>query len=257
MSLAVFAGPARRVHAAATGAVVLSLATACLLPAPARAQITYPRDGIVCDRERSICYDGSGASISLTDRYLGSRAARDLRRRLREGLSGTRFLLPNGTACDVAERTCWNDGWRRRNVDHTMGRKLWGSSAGQGSASISTGGERVRARCSFMPVRGRSYTGPCSLRTDRSGNRSRFVVEMDNGLRYRFVDRGDGFRITDDRGGSWPVAYDDHGSTGVFRWPEAQLVVTRFDGGYPRSQPQSSAEDAGRALGELLNTLFR
>ncbi len=257
MPIPVVSGPAARFPAALTAAAALSLATASLLPSPARAQISYPRDGIICDRQRSICYDENGASISLTERYLGNRAARDLRRRLREGASATRFLLANGTACDVAERTCWNDGWRRRNVDYTMGRKLWGGSAGQGSPTISTGGARVQARCSFTPVGGRPYYGPCSLRTDTNDNRTRFVVEMDNGVRYRFVDRGGGFRITDDRGGSWPVAYDDHGSTGVFRWSGAKLVVTRFDDGSTRNQPQPGSDDAGRALGELLNTLFR
>ncbi len=232
---------------------------ATLHPLPGRAALTYPRSGLVCDTDSSICYDANGASVSLTERYLGGQAARDLRRSLDNGLSPTRFVLGNGTACDVTVRTCWNDGWKRRNIDHTLSRRLFGASAGSGSGSVIDGSDgRRQALCSLSQRSLRVMDGPCTLRVDNASGRSRFQVSLEAGPRYTFVDRGDGFRITDDRGGSWPVTFVDHGPTGIFRWAENKLVVTRRDG-VPTSGTTGTLQPTttGEALGELLRTLFR
>jgi uncharacterized protein (DUF779 family) len=246
-------GPIARALVVAAGFV------AALHPLPGRADLTYPRSGLVCDTGTSICYDASGASVVLTERYLGSPAARNLRRSLDNGLSPTQFVLGNGTACDVTVRTCWNDGWKRRNIDHTLSRRLFGSAAGSPSGSVIDGTDgRRQALCSLSQRALRVIDGPCQLRVDNVSGRSRFQVTLDNGPRYTFVDRGDGFRITDDMGGSWPVTFVDHGPTGIFRWAENKLVVTRRDGLPPtRSSGTLQPSTAGEALGELLRTLFR
>jgi heat shock protein HslJ len=74
-------------------------------PAPAAGQVSLPAglespdQGVVCNRQRAICYDRKGPSIGLTEGFLGKTAAE----RLTMILRGTAKGNPRGTTFSVAD----------------------------------------------------------------------------------------------------------------------------------------------------------
>jgi hypothetical protein len=87
---------------------------------------------------------------------------------------------------------------------------------------------------------------------------TRYQVRLANGTSYVFSQRNGTVSIADDFGSTWPVTYVNHGVTGIFRWAEMTLVATQTaDRGSAALPATSSNDDLGRAIGTLLNTLFR
>jgi hypothetical protein len=238
--------------------VLASIATAGALLSgaglsPARAQgngVSSPQQGVICDGTGQVCYDAQGLSLAFTRSYFGAFAEQNVLRNLNGQPAPRQFRLSNGAACDVNQQLCWSDGWAQRTVDRNLSVQLFGNSGGGGSggggggnnANTSTG--LCRLNRGFKVI----YNGRCDLKEVSNENRKRFVVNLGNGTRYSFDNRGDGYRITDGMGGSWPVSFSDQGRSAVFRWSDMNLSVTQnaYQGG----------SSVGRALGNLLESLF-
>lgn len=251
-----------------------SWAAPALAPLAAQAQtVQSPASGVLCDaqalRGSGVCYDSQGASIALTGRYLGRRAGAQLSNYLATNPSPPEFRLSNGTVCSIPARTCWEDGWSKRNVAQKLTRQLFskgdGGFGGSGSSgdgwssgpSGSTGKET--GLCSLSRGSRPLFDGRCDLRQMNKGDgQARYRVRLNNGTTYVFSNRGGTVTIADDFGSTWPVTYVNHGVTGIFRWADMSLVATQT-AGRSGSAPSSadSNEDLGRAIGTLLNTLFR
>jgi hypothetical protein len=260
---------------AATG-----LLLGCLLSAPlaARAQaVRTPAPGVLCDtmalRGSGVCYDKNGVSLPLTARHLGSRAEAQLSAYLAVNPAPREFRLSNGMVCSVPERTCWEDGWSKRNVAEKFSREFFSpATTGPGTTGDRppTSATRDTGLCSLSRAGRPLFDGPCDLRqVNRGDGVTRYRVRLNNGTSYQFTNRGGTVSIADDFGSTWPVTYVNHGVTGIFRWADMSLVATQTmgrgtSGTGPATGPvtgpvtgTSGSEDLGRALGSLLNTLFR
>lgn len=213
---------------------------------PAQAQgsgVSSPQQGVICDGAGQVCYDSQGLSLGLTRTYFGAFAEQNALRNLNGQPVPRQFRLSNGAACDVNQRLCWSDGWAQRVMDRSLTSQLFGGSGGGGSNSNTSTG-LCRLNQGFRTI----YNGQCDLKELSNDKRKRFVVNLGNGSRYSFEDRGNGYRITDGMGGSWPVTFNDQGRSAVFRWADMNLSVTQnaYQGG----------SSVGRALGNLLEALF-
>jgi len=75
------------------------------------------------------------------------------------------------------------------------------------------------------------------------------------------VSRDGTFVIQDSTGGSWPVQFENRGTTGVFRWNDMQLTATRTTpvngtGSAVDALGAAAGAAIGAGLGSLLNSLF-
>jgi hypothetical protein len=263
--------PVRQVAAAA-------LLAGGLLTAPLAVwaqAVRSPAPGVLCDamglRGSGVCYDKNGVSLPLTARHLGSRAEAQLSNYLAGNPAPREFRLSNGTVCSVPQRTCWEDGWSKRNVAQRLSQELF-TSASSGSAT--TEGRppapgKDTGLCSLSRAGRPLFDGPCDLRqVNRGDGVTRYRVRLNNGTSYLFTNRNGTVSIADDFGSTWPVTHVNHGVTGIFRWADMSLVATQTagrdastgttTGSTTASSPGTTPnEDLGRALGSLLNTLFR
>jgi hypothetical protein len=214
--------------------------------------------GVVCDAGEQLCYNQNGLSVDTTRRNFGRSSAEKARQLIRRGERGRTFQLSNGVACDVNARTCWDDGWKRRNISGKLTRHLFGSgSQGSGSSSSSTswndgwsGGSNGYTADCLLRRGGRTlFQGSCELLEQNNGRERRFIATMRNGPRYVFQNRGGNVSIGDGSGGSWPVQYRDYGRAAVFRWADMSLEARQGSYG-------GSANDRNRTLEELLRQLF-
>lgn len=247
-------------------ALSLGLLTGCLTPLAVHAQVQSPAPGVLCDAQglkgSGVCYDSRGVSAPLTRQYLGKRAESQLSNYLATNPAPLEFRLSNGTVCSVPARTCWEDGRNKRNVAQRLTRELFGGSQsglqGPGPSEEGWNGSqaaRDTGLCSLSRGGRPVFDGRCDLRQmSRGDGQMRYRVRLNNGTTYVFTNRGGSVTIADDFGSTWPVSHVNHGSTGIFRWADMTLVATQMAG---RSGSSSSNEDLGRAIGTLLNTLFR
>ena len=238
--------------AAATCAA--AMATIALIPSPARAQspfqmfggISRPAPGVVCDRAAMTCFNGSGPSLDLTRRHLGNSAAQRLSASLSGRPPAREFRLSNGVVCSVGESTCWTSSSRNR-VDQELTRDLF-ASAGNDGREVS----KSRGLCS-LNQRGRAvYDGSCELRTvtSEAGRVRRYTVSTSDERRYVFRRRGNQLEL-EDATGSYRVDFRDHGYTGLFRWSDMVLVVTREHRGLPMTR--SGSGDQGDRIDQLFS----
>lgn len=206
--------------------------------------VSSPQQGVICDGAGQVCYDAQGLSLGLTRNYFGAFAEQNALRNLNGQPVPRQFRLSNGAACDVNQRLCWSDGWGQRQVDRSLSTQLFGNSAGGSGSNTNSATGLCRLTQGFRTV----FNGQCDLKELTNNQRKRFVVNLGNGSRYSFEDRGNGYRITDGMGGSWPVSFSDQGKSAVFRWADMNLSVTQnaYQGG----------SSVGRALGNLLEALF-
>lgn len=216
--------------------------------------INTSEPGVVCDSGEQLCYDQNGLSIETTRRNFGRSGADKARQLIRQGERGRTFQLSNGVACDVNARTCWDDGWKRRNISRNLTRHLFGSgSQGSGSPAWNNGGSGgtsgYTADCLLRRGGRTLFQGSCELQEQNNGRERRFIATMRNGPRYVFQNRGGNVSISDGSGGSWPVQYRDYGRGAVFRWADMSLEARQGSYG-------GSSNDRNRALEELLRQLF-
>jgi hypothetical protein len=231
--------------------------------APAIAQVITPARGVVCDQAGQVCYDSQGLSMGLTQEYFGTQAVQNLTNQLRGGPAPQEFRLSNGVACSSVARTCWSDGWSRNLVDQSLTSQLYNRTAASASASPSApAAEQASGFCTLSRQGQQVFSGGCQLKKVVRGNKTRFEAVLGNGQTYTFVTRDGTFVIQDGTGGSWPVSFENRGTTGVFRWNDLQLIATRtgaVNGGGSATNALGNAVGAviGAGIGNLLNSLFK
>lgn len=216
--------PLRCFTAAAAAVACLPLAVP-----PARAQVSVPSPGVVCDERGRVCYDRQGLSLALTQQYYGQIAAQNLLNQLAGSPAPTDFRLSSGAACSSAVRTCWSDGWGRRQVDAALTQQLYGGSGGYSPNNPNRIDQTDAGYCQLYRGGRRLFTGSCTLRkvshTDK--NRTRFDATLGNGSSYSFRQRDGVTVIQDASGNSWPVSASVQGRNVSFRWADMQLIATR------------------------------
>lgn len=241
-----------------------AITTSPLFGAPGHAQINIPSQGVVCDQRGRVCYDNQGLSLGLTQTYFGEQAAQNVLNQLQGGPAPQEFRLSNGVACSTQARTCWSDGWSRRMVDWPLTTQLYNRNA-SGSGSVSAGSatpEQASGFCTLSRQGQPLFSGSCQLKKLTQGNRTRFEAALGNGQTFTFLSRNSNFVIQDNTGGSWPVSFENRGTTGVFRWNDLQLIATRtsgINGSNSAGNALGTAAGAalGAGLGALLNSLFK
>jgi uncharacterized protein (DUF779 family) len=204
-----------------------------------------PRAGIVCDPGSSpVCYDQSGLSLGLTREYFGTFAEQTALRNLGGQAPPRQFRLSNGSACDLNARTCWSDGWDRKQVNVALSNQLFGSANGAGTGAAST--QTRAAQCRMTRWFKSLYNGNCELRENRTSKGRLLEVSLQDGNVYSVSKpRGGGYQLSDAKGNSWPVNVNDQGRSVSFTWSDRVLTVT------PTAAPSS-----GNSFGQLLNNLM-
>lgn len=205
-----------------------------------------PRPGVVCDPGGQLCYDQAGLSLGLTREYFGAYAEQTALRNLTGQATPRQFRLSNGSSCDAMARTCWTDGWDRRQVNGALTSQLFGSGGGTGGGGSGNGSQIQAAQCRMTRWFKTLYNGGCELRENRS-NRGRLLeVNLQDGNLYSISrPRGGSYQISDRNGATWPVQVNDQGRTISFSWSDRVLTVT------PQVAPST-----GNSLLQLINSLL-
>lgn len=248
-------------------AFAMGLLNGTAMVQPARA-VDFPRPGVVCDAPRQVCFDNQGASIALTRLYYGPWAGNQLLAQLSGRPPQLDFMLSGGQLCDINQRTCWDDGWRRRIVNPTLSRQLFATGAnGSYGATSSTGqvpspqppaGERM---CQLLQRGLPVFSGSCRLYRQNENVWQYYVVQMENGKLYRFQRRANSL-VLRDATGMWPVMVADRGNTVQFRWANLLLDVSRpmqARGGGPGAviPPSPTPRSTGETGDDLLDSIFQ
>jgi hypothetical protein len=209
--------------------------------------------GIVCDNGQQLCWDRNGLDVEATRRSFGRFGEDNARRLIRQGERGRTFQLSNGIACDVNQRTCWDDGWKRRNVSNSLTRHLFAGGSqnwnNEGWNGSSGGGSGFSGQCLLRRGGRTVYQGDCELRERGDGSERRFEATMRNGPRYVFENQRGRTWIRDGSGGSWPVDHRDYGRAAVFRWADMSLEARQ-------NSYRGSGSDRNRTLEDVLRQLF-
>ena len=146
------------------------------------------------------------------------------------------FRLSNGAVCDVAAQRCWSDGWDRRTIDTTLSRQLFG----QGGGAVAR-----QAQCRLTRWFKTLASGSCEIRERTSARGRKVDVALTDGSVYTFSNfRGEGYRITDGQGATWPVRVSEQGNNLSFSWSDRVLQVTL------------ERTSSSQSLIQLLNTLL-
>jgi len=265
--------PSMPISLCLAGGLALGLSMAA---GPVLAQnLSFPAPGVICDGSAKFCYDKQGLSIALTGIAYGQRAQLKAMTSLNNGSPSSEFKLSNGSVCSLALGACWEDGWSKRRLANNLSMQLFGvvpsvnpaypngigtidnnnsNSNGNSNGNWNSEAASNSGICSLSRGGNRNFDGPCELKQVQGPGGTRYRVRLGNGTSFTFVNKGNGFRIEDAMGGSWPVQFVDQGPTGIFRWGNSTLVATQRDwNGYQQGQQTPG----GRALGNLLNNLFR
>ena len=200
--------------------------------------LTFPQKGVVCDPAGPICYDQQGISLGLTRNYYGQRAEKDLLIQFSNQPMPREYRLSDGSVCSIPDRTCWNDGWKKRNVNHKLTNQLYA----QHNDVLS----KENGYCRLDDWGLNTYNGRCRLiratgKPEFLG--STYTVRMANRPELLFGNRN-GHLVANSGGRSWPAQFENLGNnTAVFRWGTKQLVVNTLvygsDGNY-RTPPLPS-----------------
>lgn len=263
MTLLQFPAPARRVTLAV--ALPLGLAGSLAAASPAHA-VDLPRPGVICDAPQRVCFDSRGPSLPLTRLFYGPQAGNQLLSQLSGRPPAPEFQLSAGQLCDLKQRLCWDDGWRRRRMNNLLSRHLFGASVGvdpganrPGPPVATAEGER---RCQLQRRKDTLIKSSCRLYRQNEGYGRYYVVRFEKGQLYRFQRRGSSLLLSDATG-TWPVMVQEKGERVQFRWADLQLEVSRpapggasmssAYGGPPAPTPRSTGEPSP----DLLETLFQ
>lgn len=245
----------------------IAITVAPLIEVPVLAQVNSPSQGVICDQRGRVCYDDQGLSLGLTQTYFGDMAVQTIMNQLQGGPAPKEFRLSNGAACSTRARTCWSDGWNKQVIDWPLTSQLYNRN-GAGSGSNVSGGsipntpERASGFCTLSRQGQPLFSGGCQLKKLTQGNKTRFEAALGNGQIFTFVSRNSTFFIQDNTGGSWPVSFENRGTTGVFRWNDLQLIATRTSGingdnSIGNALGNAAGAALGAGLGSLLNSLFK
>ena len=226
---------------------------------PAQA-VDFPRPGVVCDAPRQVCFDSQGPSVSLTRQFYGYGASNQLLAHLSGRPAEREFLLSGGQLCDLKVRLCWDDGWRRRQVNPLLGRHLFGTAPAMAlpGPQAPPAGDRT---CQLSQRGLTVVTGGCRLYRQNEGYWRYYVVQLGSGQLFRFQRRGN-LLVLSDATGTWPVLLNDRGNSLQFRWANLLLEVSRSRqarGGIPAEgplPPNAAPRSTGETSQDLLETLF-
>jgi hypothetical protein len=210
------------------------------LGAAARNAIDLREAGLVCDEAEQLCYDREGISLSATHRSFGRYGEDRARSLIARGERGRTFLLSSGVACDVKARTCWDDGWQRRNVAKGLTRHLFGN------GSWSDGNQS--AICLLRRAGRVVYDGSCDLRESNDDRNGRYSAILRNGTTYKFHNDRGRWWISDNSDRRWPVSIQDYGRAAVFRWADITLET--------RQRSYRGGDRSNRSLEDTLRDLF-
>jgi len=221
----------------------------------------FPRPGVVCDAPRQVCFDSQGPSVALTRQFYGFGASNRLLANLSGRPAEREFLLSGGQLCDVNQRICWEDGWRRRQVNPRLSRQLFGTTPSAGALPAPQPPPAGDRSCQLsqrgMPV----VNATCRLYRQNEGYGRYYVVQMGSGQLYRFQRRGN-LLVLSDATGSWPVLLNDRSNSVQFRWANLLLEVSRprqargevpAEGPLPHSAAPRSTGETGQ---DLIESLF-
>jgi len=227
---------------------------------PARA-VDFPRPGVVCDAPRQVCFDSQGPSVALTRQFYGYGASNRLLAQLSGRPPERQFLLSGGQLCDTNQQICWDDGWRRRQVNSLLGRHLFSTTPAMATLPAPQS-PPVGDRSCQLSQRGQLVVnGACRLYRQNEGSWRSYVVQMGRGQLYRFQRRAN-LLVLSDATGTWPVFLNDRGNSVQFRWANLLLEVSRprqargeipAEGPLPPSAAPRSTGETGQ---DLLDTLF-
>lgn len=135
------------------------------------------------------------------------------------------------------------------------------------SASLADTVARANGRCSLKDNDYEKFNGHCIVKQKQSGPTTIFVVDLDNGTRFRFSgpDRQQ-LHVETPSGINQNVLFEDKGSKGVFTWNDGstthRLAVKTDEITNPSAQfedhPSTStgASLAGAAVGALIGALL-
>jgi len=228
---------------------------------PARA-VDFPRPGVVCDAPRQVCFDSQGPSVALTRQFYGYGASNQLLAHLSGRPAEREFLLSGGQLCDSNQQICWDDGWRRRQVNPLLSRHLFGTApavAALPAPQAPPAGDRT---CQLSQRGMTVANGGCLLYRQNEGYWRYYVVQMGSGQLYRFQRRAN-LLVLSDATGTWPVLLTDRGNSVQFRWANLLLEVSRprqargempADGPLP---PNAAPRSTGETGQDLIDTLFQ
>lgn len=224
LSVAVLAGAALAIGPASAGTTGLSM----------------PRTGVICDGKTSTCYTADGPSLRETRMEFGNRAEQALLNQLSGRPPAKEFSLSGGELCDLRQRTCWDDGSKRRNVSNRLTQQLWGGGrpSGERNCELSQRGRRL-------------FDGQCRLTRRNDFNGSGYQVETRDGRRYSFSTNREGRLVLRDATGTWPVSTSTWGNRVEFRWADLQLVTFRREGepGYSQGYGSGGYGSGGTGSG--------
>ena len=246
-----------RVNLRGAGLGVIAGCATSLLPLVAQSSIYYPKPGVVCDVPAQICYDNQGISMGLTAETFGNAAQQRLVEQFRNNPLPKEFRLSDGKVCSVNLQRCF-DGWDKRNIAQDLTKRMYGNAAANNNNNFinpdnnNTTSASAPGLCSLSRAGVSIYDGRCDLREVSGNGNDKFRIQLGNGALLRFVNRGNGYQIQDNNGGSWPVSFIDHGQTAVFRWANNVLVATQQNPPQGQQQPGSN-----RPLLQFLNSIFR
>lgn len=70
------------------------------------------------------------------------------------------------------------------------------------------------------------FKGRCEIIRERAGDKTAFLIKLDNGTKYHFVGKGHQYELKTgwDR---YDVEFKDKGDKGVFKWDDNKLVVEK------------------------------
>lgn len=262
MTLVQYPAPARRVSLAL--ALPFALAGTLAAASPAHA-VDLPRPGVICDAPQRVCFDSRGPSLSLTRLFYGPQAGNQLLVKLSGRPPASEFQLSQGQLCDLRQRLCWDDGWRRRRANSLLSRHLFGASVGvapdgnrPSPPPATAGGER---RCQLQRRNDTLIKSGCRLYRQSEGYGRYYVVRFDKGQLYRFQRNGSSL-VLSDATGTWPVMVQEKGERVQFRWADLKLEVSRPAPGSTSmgsaygSAPSPTPRSTGETTPDLLESLF-
>lgn len=126
---------------------------------------------------------------------------------------------------------------------------------------------RANGRCSLTDNSYQVFNGYCTVKQKQNGSITMFVVDLENGTRYRFS--GPGFQqlhVETPAGIQQNVLYVDQGSKGVFTWNDGNSThrlavktdtVTNANAQFDDHPSTATGADvAGAAVGALIGALL-
>lgn len=141
------------------------------------------------------------------------------------------------------------------------------ASSGLATPSLAETVARANGRCTLKENSFEAFNGYCTVKQKQNGGTTIFVVDLENGTRFRFSGPGrQQLHVETDSGIGTNVLFEDHGSKGVFTWNDGESthrlavktdVVTNPNAQFDdHPSTATGATVAGAAVGALIGALL-